>query len=92
MVDFFLLLMLSGGGDELQGIKRGIMEMADHILINKADKENIKAAGKAREAYKNAIHLWKKHGFEIIGTIPKAFDHKTLGYVDALIMWRDLTD
>ena len=39
-----------------------------------------------------AIHLWKKHGFEIIGTIPKAFDHKTLGYVDALIMWRDLTD
>lgn len=58
MVDYFLLLMLAGGGDELQGIKRGIMEMADHILINKADKENIKAAKKAREDFKNAIHLF----------------------------------
>ncbi|MEO9869352.1 methylmalonyl Co-A mutase-associated GTPase MeaB [Ekhidna sp.] len=58
MVDYFLLLMLAGGGDELQGIKRGIMEMADHILINKADKENIKAAKKAKEDYKNAVHLF----------------------------------
>lgn len=58
MVDYFLLLMLAGGGDELQGIKRGIMEMADHILINKADKENMKAAKKAKEDYKNAVHLF----------------------------------
>lgn len=58
MVDYFLLLMLAGGGDELQGIKRGIMEMADHILINKADGDNLKATKKAREEYKNAIHLF----------------------------------
>ncbi|WP_420317949.1 methylmalonyl Co-A mutase-associated GTPase MeaB [Ekhidna sp.] len=58
MVDYFLLLMLAGGGDELQGIKRGIMEMADHIVINKADGSNIKAAKKAREDYKNAVHLF----------------------------------
>lgn len=58
MVDYFLLLMLAGGGDELQGIKRGIMEMADHILINKADKDNLKAAKKAKEDYKNAVHLF----------------------------------
>lgn len=58
MVDYFLLLMLAGGGDELQGIKRGIMEMADHILINKSDGENKKAAKKAREDYKNAVHLF----------------------------------
>lgn len=58
MVDYFLLLMLAGGGDELQGIKRGIMEMADHILINKADGENITAAKKSAKEYKNAIHLF----------------------------------
>lgn len=58
MVDFFLLLMLSGAGDELQGIKRGIMEMADAILINKADSDNIKLAKLARQTYKNAIHLF----------------------------------
>jgi LAO/AO transport system kinase len=58
MVDYFLLLMLAGGGDELQGIKRGIMEMADHILINKADGDNVKSAKIAREDYKNAVHLF----------------------------------
>ncbi|MEO9482188.1 MAG: methylmalonyl Co-A mutase-associated GTPase MeaB [Ekhidna sp.] len=58
MVDYFLLLMLAGGGDELQGIKRGIMEMADHILINKADEDNVKAARRAKEDYKNAVHLF----------------------------------
>lgn len=58
MVDFFLLLMLAGAGDELQGIKRGIMEMADTIAINKADKDNIKQAEIARNEYKNALHLY----------------------------------
>lgn len=57
MVDFFLLLMLAGAGDELQGIKRGIMEMADAIAINKADGENIKPAKKAQREYSNALHL-----------------------------------
>ena len=58
MVDFFLLLMLSGAGDELQGIKRGIMEMADMITINKADGDNIDRAEMARVQYMNALHLF----------------------------------
>ncbi|MCP9291025.1 methylmalonyl Co-A mutase-associated GTPase MeaB [Gracilimonas sediminicola] len=58
MVDFFLLLMLAGAGDELQGIKRGIMEMADSIVINKADSGNEDAAKRALAEYKNALHLF----------------------------------
>ena len=58
MVDFFLLLMLAGAGDELQGIKRGIIEMADAIVINKADGENINKAKTARIEYANALHLF----------------------------------
>ena len=58
MVDFFLLLMLAGGGDELQGIKRGIMEMADLIVINKADGDNRKRAEMARREFENALHLF----------------------------------
>ncbi|MBN2614827.1 MAG: methylmalonyl Co-A mutase-associated GTPase MeaB [Bacteroidales bacterium] len=58
MVDFFLLLMLAGGGDELQGMKRGIMEMADLIVINKADGDNQKAAQKAKAEFKNALHFF----------------------------------
>lgn len=58
MVDFFLLLMLAGAGDELQGIKRGIMEMADAIVINKADGDNIPKAQLAAMEYKNALHLF----------------------------------
>jgi LAO/AO transport system kinase len=58
MVDFFLLLMLSGAGDELQGIKRGIMEMADAIAITKTDGENILNSKKAKQRYKNAMHLF----------------------------------
>lgn len=58
MVDFFLLLMLAGAGDELQGIKKGIMEMADGIVINKSDGENQLAARKARAEYQKALHLF----------------------------------
>jgi LAO/AO transport system kinase len=58
MVDFFLLLMLAGAGDELQGIKRGIMEMADAIVINKADGNNINTANVAKIDYQNALHLF----------------------------------
>jgi LAO/AO transport system kinase len=60
MTDFFLLLMLAGAGDELQGIKRGIMEMADIIAINKADGTNTEKAQLARIQYNNAIHLFPK--------------------------------
>jgi len=58
MVDFFLLLMLSGAGDELQGIKRGIMEMADLLVITKADGDNLQNAKNARSQYANALHLF----------------------------------
>jgi LAO/AO transport system kinase len=58
MVDFFLLIMLAGAGDELQGIKRGIMEMADAIAINKADGNNIKKATMAKAEYTSALHLF----------------------------------
>jgi LAO/AO transport system kinase len=58
MVDFFLLMMLSGAGDELQGIKRGIMEMADSLTINKADGNNINKAKIARSSYQNALQLF----------------------------------
>ena len=58
MVDFFLLLMLAGAGDELQGIKRGIMEMADTIAITKADGSNKDKAERARSEYQNALHLF----------------------------------
>ncbi len=58
MVDFFLLLMLAGAGDELQGIKRGIMEMADALVITKADGDNEKKAQMASREYANAMHLF----------------------------------
>jgi len=60
MSDFFLLLMLAGAGDELQGIKKGIMEMADAVAINKADGANKTATEQAAVEYKNALHLFPK--------------------------------
>jgi LAO/AO transport system kinase len=65
MVDFFLLLKISGAGDELQGIKRGIMEMADAIVINKADGDNINKAKLAKAEFNRALHLFpaKKSGW-----------------------------
>ncbi|MEO9474991.1 MAG: methylmalonyl Co-A mutase-associated GTPase MeaB [Cyclobacteriaceae bacterium] len=61
MVDFFLVLMLAGGGDELQGIKRGIMEMADGIAINKADGDNVKKAMLAKKSFESALHYFPAH-------------------------------
>ena len=58
MVDFFLLIQLAGTGDELQGIKRGIMEMADAIVINKADGNNIEKAKLAAAHFRNALHMF----------------------------------
>lgn len=60
MVDFFLLLMLAGAGDELQGIKKGIMEMADGIVITKADGDNIKRANQASADFQYALHLFSE--------------------------------
>ena len=70
MVDFFLLLMLAGAGDELQGIKKGIMELANALLINKADGDNTAAAERARNEYERALHYlqpategWLTHAY-----------------------------
>lgn len=57
MVDFFLVLMIAGGGDELQGIKKGVLEVAEAIVINKADGDNIARAELARKEYETALHL-----------------------------------
>jgi LAO/AO transport system kinase len=57
MVDFFLVLMLAGAGDQLQGIKKGVLELADAVVINKADGDNIAKADKARREYEAALHL-----------------------------------
>jgi LAO/AO transport system kinase len=59
MVDFFLLLQLPNAGDELQGIKRGVMEIADAIVINKAEGDNRPRADLARQQYANALHMLK---------------------------------
>ena len=58
MVDYFLLVLIGGAGDELQGIKRGIMEMADGIVVNKADGDNVNRANRAAAEIRNAVHLF----------------------------------
>lgn len=68
MVDFFLLLKIAGAGDELQGIKRGIMEMADTIVINKADGDNVSKANLAKSEFNRALHLFPAKSS---GWIPK---------------------
>lgn len=57
MVDFFLVLMLAGAGDELQGIKKGVLELADAVVVNKADGDNMEKAARARKLYEIALHL-----------------------------------
>jgi LAO/AO transport system kinase len=57
MVDFFLVLMIAGAGDELQGIKKGVLELADAITVNKADGDNVERAKLARQQYETAMHL-----------------------------------
>ena len=63
MVDFFLVLMLPNAGDELQGIKRGIMELADALVINKADGESVNLAKQTQRHYKNALHMLSQESF-----------------------------
>lgn len=63
MVDFYLVLMIPNAGDELQGIKRGIMELADALVINKADGESVNLAQRTKQHYQNAFHLIKHGSF-----------------------------
>ncbi len=87
MVDFFLLLMLAGAGDELQGIKRGIMEMADAILINKADGSNKEKAQLAAAEYKNALHLFPAtaSGWVVPVEICSSIENNGIGHIWEII-------
>lgn len=87
MVDFFLLLMLAGAGDELQGIKKGIMEMADAIVITKADEDNIQNATKAQADFQHALHLFptKASGWSPAVTTCSALTNKGIEEVWKLI-------
>jgi LAO/AO transport system kinase len=82
MVDFFLLLKLAGAGDELQGIKRGIIEMADAIVINKADGDNVKRAQMARTEFKRALHLYPMKASEWLPKVITASALKQQGIDD----------
>ncbi|WP_445384522.1 methylmalonyl Co-A mutase-associated GTPase MeaB [Robiginitalea sp. IMCC44478] len=89
MVDFFLLLKLAGAGDELQGIKRGIVEMADAIVINKADGANLPQAKLARTTFENALHLYPpKPG----GWVPKVLLCSSVEGSGIADVWELITD
>jgi len=77
MTDFFLLLMLAGAGDELQGIKKGIMEMADMVVINKADGDNIPLSKIAKRQYQNALHMFPRSesGWTPVVTLASALEN-----------------
>lgn len=83
MVDFFLLLKIAGAGDELQGIKRGIMEMADAIVINKADGDNINKANLAKLEFNRALHLFpaKKSGWTPTTATCSAIAHEGIATI-----------
>ena len=88
MVDFFLLLKLPGAGDELQGIKRGIIEMADAIVINKADGDNLKAARIAQMDFNKALHLYppKESSWQPKVLTCSALNHKGIEKINAMIL------
>ncbi len=85
MVDFFLLILIGGAGDELQGIKRGIMEMADGIVVNKADGDNIVRADRARAECENALHLFPK---PVSGVIPRVLTCSALTGFNIPEVWQ----
>ncbi|HOU01420.1 MAG TPA: methylmalonyl Co-A mutase-associated GTPase MeaB [Bacteroidales bacterium] len=84
MVDFFLLLMLAGSGDELQGIKRGIMEMADAVVITKADGQNILQAETAKDFFSSALRLFP---VPPSGQVPEVFTCSALEYKGIKELW-----
>ncbi len=89
MTDFFLLLMLAGAGDELQGIKRGIMEMADTMVITKADGTNVDKANQARVQYQNALHLFPKTES---GWVPKVLTCSAHNNIGIPAIWDTMAD
>ncbi|GGD25556.1 methylmalonyl Co-A mutase-associated GTPase MeaB [Hyunsoonleella pacifica] len=89
MVDFFLLLKLAGAGDELQGIKRGIIEMADAIAINKTDGDNKKAANLAKVEFSKALHLYPQ---KVSGWTPKVALCSALHNEGITSIWQLVSD
>lgn len=87
MVDFFLLLKIAGAGDELQGIKRGIIEMADAIVIHKADGDNLKNAKMAKVAFTKALHLYppKENGWQPKVLTASALKNRGIDSIENLI-------
>ncbi len=87
MVDFFLLLKIAGAGDELQGIKRGIIEMADAIVINKSDGENIENAKIAKVEFNRALHLYppKESGWQPKVLTASALHNKGIEAISSMI-------
>ena len=94
MVDFFLLLMLAGAGDELQGIKRGIMEMADAIAITKSDGNNLTKAATAKAEFERALHLFppKESDWVPVVLTCSALNNEGIGDIwDAMVRYREQT-
>lgn len=89
MVDFFLLLKISGAGDELQGIKRGIMEMADAIVINKADGDNVAKARLAKTEFNRALHLFPAKNSGWTPTVSTCSAYEKTGIDD---VWKTISD
>jgi len=87
MVDYFLLLMLAGAGDELQGMKRGIMELADTLLITKADSGNEKKSEMARREYANAVHLFPPKSSQWVTNVIATSSVSGLGLKEA---WKNI--
>ena len=89
MVDFFLLLKLAGAGDQLQGIKRGIIEMADSIVINKADGDNVQRAKLAKTEFKRALQLYPPTSYN---WTPKVITCSALFKQDIDAVWNIIID
>ena len=89
MVDYFLLLQVTGTGDELQGIKRGIMEMADGIAINKCDGNNIERARAARVSFKNALMLFPPSES---GWKPEAICCSSIDHSGVMEVWQNIEE
>lgn len=88
MVDFFMVLMLPGGGDELQGIKKGIMELADALVINKADGDSEKLAELARQQYTSAMNLLRHTNF----WTPRVMTCSALNTINIDAVWGMVVD
>jgi len=89
MTDFYLLLILAGAGDELQGIKRGVVELADMIVVNKADGDRIAAARRAQAAYRQALHLFPP---KESGWTPPVLTASALEQTGLDAIWQHITD